>query len=264
MSAALCCQCASFSYDSGVLAVRDATLAIDGGQLWALLGPNGAGKSTLIRGLAGLVTARTGSVWLGPRPLGSLSIRERARAIAWLAQQDIVPEGITVAQFVALGRAPYTRWHGALTHEDRAAVRASIAWAKLEALADRPVSELSGGERRRAALARVHAQRASVLLLDEPTAFLDPKQQWWVLDAIARMVAQDACAAVMVLHDPAMALRFATHAALMREGQIVRAGSVREVVTSDALSEVFDMDSRVGRDPDTGLAYVVTVAARER
>ncbi|MFO0558759.1 MAG: ABC transporter ATP-binding protein [Polyangiales bacterium] len=259
MNAALSCQGASFSYESGALAVQGATLEIERGQLWALLGPNGAGKSTLIRGLAGLLAPRAGTVSLGPRPLGSLSTRERALSLAWLSQEDAAPEGITVAQLVALGRAPHTRWHGALSSEDRAVVRESIAWARLEALADRWVSELSGGERRRAALARVHAQRASVLLFDEPTAFLDPKQQWWVVDAIARMVEREACAAAMVLHDPAMALRFATHAALMREGKIVRAGPVSEVVTSDALGAVFDVDARVGRDPESGLAYVVTV-----
>lgn len=260
MNAALACDGASFAHGPAApLAVRDATLAIERGQLWALLGPNGAGKSTLIRGLAGLLAPRRGTVALGQDAIHALSIEQRARRLAWLSQEDTAPEGVTVAQLVALGRAPHTRWHGALSDEDRAIVREALAWARIEPLADRFVSELSGGERRRAALARVHAQRASVLLFDEPTAFLDPKQQWWVVDAIARMVERDACAAAMVLHDPAMALRFATHVALMREGTIVRAGPAKDVLTREAIGEVFDVDVRVGRDAESGVAYVVTV-----
>lgn len=258
MSAALSCERASFGYGREPI-VRDATLSIEREQLWALLGPNGAGKSTLIRGLAGLLPPREGRVSLGDVALSSLAPRARAQQIAWLSQEDAAPEGITVAQLVALGRAPHTPWHGALSLRDHAAVESAIAWANLQALSHRTVSELSGGERRRAALARLRAQGAGVLLFDEPTAFLDPKQQWWVADAIARMARDEGRAAAMVLHDPAMALRFATHAALMRDGAIVRAGAVAEVITSEALAAVFDVDARVARDPSTGLAYVVTV-----
>lgn len=262
MTALLSCQGASFGYE-GAAVVRAATLTIEPGELWALLGPNGAGKSTLIRGLAGLVPAREGRVLLGDRAIDAMSARERARSLAWLSQEDMAPEAVTVEQLVALGRAPFTRWHGALSSEDRAAVDEALAWASMSALRARFVSELSGGERRRAALARVRAQRASVLLFDEPTAFLDPKQQWWVVDAIARMAREERAAAAMVLHDPALALRFATHVALMRDGAIVAEGETSTVLTREALRAVFDVDAQIGVDPSSGVPYVVTVHARE-
>ncbi len=258
MSAALSCERASFGYN-GSLTVRDATLTIERGQLWALLGPNGAGKSTLIRGLAGLLSPRAGAVLLDGLPLETLSARARAQRVAWLSQEDAVPEGVTVAQYVSLGRAPYTRWHGALSREDAERVEQAIVWANLQDFSGRFVADLSGGERRRASLARVHAQRANVLLFDEPTVFLDPKQQWWVVDAIARMVREERCASAMVLHDPALALRFATHVALMRDGAIVTRGPAETVLTSASLAGVFEIDARVGRDVASGVPYVVTV-----
>lgn len=261
MSVALACASVWCGYGRDAVVVRDASLEVREGELWALLGPNGAGKSTLLRALAGLCAPMRGSVAVYGQPLAALSARERARKIAWVAQEELAPEQRTVREFVALGRAPYTPWHGALSTEDHDAVRDALAWASVEALASRDVAELSGGERRRVALARARAQQAKVVLFDEPTAFLDPKQQWWVAEAIAKLAREEGRAAVMVVHDPALALRYATHAALLKEGEIVAKGPVEQVIAREALAEVFSVDARVGVDAASGVPYVVTVGA---
>jgi iron complex transport system ATP-binding protein len=253
------CEALSCRYGRDEPVLRDATFELRRGELWALLGPNGAGKSTLLRALAGLCAPSAGTVVLDGALLATLSPRERARRLAWVAQEELAPERRTVREYVSLGRAPYTPWHGALTDEDRAAVRDALVWASIEAIAERDVAELSGGERRRVSLARAYAQKTEVLLFDEPTAFLDPKQQWWVAEAIAKLVREDGRAAVMVVHDPALALRYATHAALLLDGRIVTKGAVRSVIVRDELARVFGVEARVGADPESGVPYVVTV-----
>jgi iron complex transport system ATP-binding protein len=234
--------------------LRGVDLTVRDGERWALLGPNGAGKSTLLRAMAGLEPAREGRVWLDGALVGARAPGDRATRVAWVAQQDAAPDGVSVEAFVALGRAPYTRWHGGLSADDRAVVREAMRWAGIEAFAARAVAALSGGERRRVTLARAHAQRAPLWLLDEPTASLDPRQQAWVVDAVA---SREAGAVVMAVHDPAMALRCCTHAAVLRDGAWIASGAVEQVVTEEILARAFDVPARVGRDPERGLPYVV-------
>jgi iron complex transport system ATP-binding protein len=237
-------------------ALRGVDFTVRDGERWAILGPNGAGKSTLLRAMAGLEPAGEGRVQLDGVSVGARTPGDRATRVAWVAQQDASPEGVSVESFVALGRAPYTRWHGGLSARDRAAVRDALAWAGLTALAERAVISLSGGERRRVTLARAHAQQAPVWLLDEPTASLDPGQQAWVIDAVASRPREDG-ALVMVVHDAAMALRCCTHAAVLREGALLSAGEIEQVVTDETLARAFDVRARVGREPESGLPWVV-------
>jgi iron complex transport system ATP-binding protein len=259
-SVRIACEGAGFVYEgAGAPVLSCVDLVVRDGELWALLGPNGAGKSTLLRLMAGLTTATSGRVSIDGLDARGLAPRERARRVAWVAQQDAAPEGVTAEAFVSLGRAPFTPWHGGLTREDQSRVREAMASAGVEALARRDVSELSGGERRRVTLARARAQGAGVLLFDEPTAFLDPMQQWWVAEAIEKLARDERLAAVMVLHDPAMALRYCTHAALLRGGAVVAQGPVESVLTRELLLRVFDVEARVGRDAESGVPYVVTV-----
>jgi iron complex transport system ATP-binding protein len=256
------CESVGFTYSKRSRPVlRGATVAVREGELWALLGPNGAGKSTLLRVMAGLLRPTEGVVTLDGQPIGARSMRERARSIAWVAQEPSTPEGVTVREYVAMGRAPYTRWYGALGPVDHDAVRSALAWADIEHIAERDLREVSGGERRRAALARAHAQHARLLLFDEPTAFLDPRQQWWVTEAISKLARADGRAAVMVVHDPAIALRYATHAALLSDGAIVAQGPATSVLTEGALERVFGVEVKVGREGETGVPFVVTVQA---
>ncbi|MDP3276703.1 MAG: ABC transporter ATP-binding protein [Deltaproteobacteria bacterium] len=247
-----------FAYGSREV-LSGVSLSIGAGTFVALLGPNGAGKSTLLRMLAGLAVPTSGEVSLGEASLAGVARGERARRIAWLSQSDHVVEGLTVRAYVGLGRAPYTAWHGALSRDDLQEIERAIAWARLDTLAERPVSGLSGGELRRAALARVVAQGAEVLLCDEPTAFLDPRQQWQVCESLAELVRTQGKTVVMVVHDPAMALRYCSHAALVCEGRLLASGEVAQVLDGPTLSRAFEVQVRVGRDEETALPYVLTV-----
>jgi iron complex transport system ATP-binding protein len=222
----------------GVRVLDGLDLLVRAGTLTALAGPNGAGKTTLLAALAGLVDPDAGQVTLGGTPLRSLARAERARRIAWLEQGARAAWGLTVRELVALGRLP---------HGDRGEgeVAAAIAACGLERLADRRVDRLSGGEARRAMLARVLATGAEVLLLDEPAADLDPAQGF----ALMRLLKAQAAAGraiVVVLHDLALACRFADRIVLLATGRIEADGPPRSVMTPDAAGRVFGV--RIGTD----------------
>jgi iron complex transport system ATP-binding protein len=214
------------------------SLALEGGALTALAGPNGAGKTTLLSGLAGLVVPDQGSVSVGGVPILSLHRAERARRIAWLEQGARAAWGLTVREVATLGRVP----HGDANEE---AVAAALAACGLAALADRRVDTLSGGEARRAMLARVLATGAEALLLDEPAADLDPAQGF----ALMRLLRREAAAGrtlVVVLHDLALAARFADRIVLLAEGRIVADGPPVTVMTPECAGRVFGV--RIGTD----------------
>jgi iron complex transport system ATP-binding protein len=248
----------SFDYGTGPL-LQKLSLSLRPGRICAVLGPNGAGKSTILRLMAGLLRPLEGAVTLDDKPLETWTPRELARRVAWVAQEPSITGAITVRAFVALGRAPYTPWHGGLSREDLAWTDRAIAWAKITHFAERDVATLSGGERRRVQLARAYAQATKVILFDEPTAFLDPKQQWFVCESIVALVRERAVAAAIVLHDPAAALRYCDDAILLTAERTVSVGTVDEVLTDEALSRAFSLQTRVGRDALTGLPYLVTV-----
>ncbi|BBE70991.1 ABC transporter ATP-binding protein [Oharaeibacter diazotrophicus] len=207
-------------------------LVVEPGRLLVVAGPNGAGKSTLARVLAGLVRPDAGRVRLGDRPLTALKPGALARTVAYLPQGHEVHWPMPVADVVAIGRHP----HG--DRDERGVVPALLVALELDALADRPVTRLSGGERARVALARALAVEAPILIADEPTAALDPRQQLAIMEHLAGVAAAGA-AVVVVMHDLSLAARFADRAAILSRGRVAAAGPAAEVLVPAVLEPVY-------------------------
>ncbi|MEV8274253.1 heme ABC transporter ATP-binding protein [Microbacterium sp. NPDC077184] len=230
-----------------------ASLGIRAGEVHALVGPNGAGKSTLFGVIAGDVVPSAGSVHLDGVLLAEFRPRDLARRRAVLLQQNAVSFPFTVAQVVAMGRAPWARTP--LADDDEAAIAAALEDTDIVDLADRTVPSLSGGERARAALARVLAQRTDILLLDEPTAALDLRHQEDVL-ALAVRRAREGAAVAVVLHDLNSAMAHADRVTLLSRGRVVAAGIPAEVLTAERIEEVYGQAVDVFPHPATGVPVV--------
>jgi iron complex transport system ATP-binding protein len=228
-------------------------LEVRAGELVALIGPNGAGKSTLLGAVTGDVTA-TGGIEIGGTPLLEWRTGDLARRRAVLPQQNNVSFPFTVLEVVEMGRMPWRRTP--LEHEDDDAVLAALDRTDMIPFAARPFSSLSGGERARAALARVVAQRAGIVLLDEPTAPLDIRHQELVLQLL-RERADAGDAVVVVLHELSLAGAYADRLALLSSGRLVAAGTPDEVLTSERVSEVYGYPVDVTPHPDTGAPVVM-------
>jgi iron complex transport system ATP-binding protein len=223
---------------AGRLVLSDISLALSTGHLVALVGPNGAGKTTLLRALAGLVTSE-GQVHVRGEALSSLSLGERARRFAYLPQGHLVHWPLPARDIVALGRYP----HGAtdparLSAKDADAVLRAMQAADVVQFIDRRVTELSGGERSRVALARVLAVEAPVILADEPTSSLDPRHQLDVMQTL-RAVADKGALVIVVTHDLALAARFSDTILVLSEGRLVAQGRPQEALSEQVLGEVF-------------------------
>ena len=212
-------------------------LEVRKGTVTAILGNNGAGKSTLLNLLAGIVKPTAGAVKVEGRALASLSRRETAQHIAYVAQQQRIPH-LSVYDQVMLGRRPHLTW--ALSDYDRTVVAETIDRLGLEPFSTRFLDELSGGERQKVYIARALAQEPEVLLLDEPTSALDPKNQLEVLETVRSITRQGALASVLVIHDINLALRFCDRFLLVRDGVVVACGG-REAVTDETLSATYDV-----------------------
>lgn len=230
-------------------------LDVRAGEIVAVIGPNGAGKSTLVRVLAGTLAPSSGQVLLGGRPLSELSRRQIASELAVVPQDAEVAFGFTVRQVVMMGRAPRQSALLVARPEDHAAVADALARCELEQVADRPVSELSGGERRRVVIARALAQQAHVLLLDEPTAHLDLRHAVALYEMARREVERREVACLAVMHDLAAAARWADRAVLLVDGRVRAAGPALEVLDPKLLEPAFGVRLRVGQDPEDGSRY---------
>ncbi|KQN64542.1 MULTISPECIES: Fe(3+) dicitrate ABC transporter ATP-binding protein FecE [unclassified Erwinia] len=228
--------------------LHDLSLTLPAGRITALLGPNGCGKSTLLRCLAGLLTPRAGEIRLNDTPLSHITPRQLGRQLALLPQQPVTPEGITVAELVGYGRSPWLNLFGRLSGLDRQQVAAAMAETQVDGLADRQVSELSGGQRQRVFLAMALAQQTPLLLLDEPTTYLDINHQVELMALLHRQQ-QQGKTVVTVLHDLNQASRYCDHLVLMAAGRIVASGSPRQVMTPDLLRSVFSIDAEIHPDP---------------
>jgi iron complex transport system ATP-binding protein len=253
-----------------LLAARDLTLGYDGrtvvdrlttevprGLLTVVVGANASGKSTLLRGLARLVRPDHGAALLDGRSVHELPTREVARRMGLLPQSPVAPDGITVADLVARGRYPYQRMLRRWSAEDDEAVTAALTATGTVPLAHRPVDELSGGQRQRAWIAMALAQRTDVLLLDEPTTFLDLPHQVEVLDLLTDLCHGGGATVVTVLHELNLAARYADHLVAMRAARVVAAGPPTEVVTEELVADVFDLRCAVLEDPLSGAPMVV-------
>ncbi len=252
----------TLAYDDRVV-VHDLSVEIPEGGFTVIVGPNACGKSTLLKGFARTLRPRAGTVSLDGAPLGSFRSREVARRLAMLPQTPIAPDGITVRDLVGRGRYPHQGWLRRWSADDEHAVRDALTATDVRALADRPVSELSGGQRQRVWLAMVLAQDTDLLLLDEPTTFLDIAHQYDVLDLVS-LLHRDGRTLVAVLHDLTQAARYATHLIVMKEGVIVAEGAPRDILTADLIESVFGLACVVIADPETGTPLVVPRASATR
>ncbi|KPG84458.1 ABC transporter ATP-binding protein [Frigoribacterium sp. RIT-PI-h] len=226
------------------------------GSFTVIVGPNACGKSTLLRAFARLLKPRSGSVLLDGRELAGVPAKEVARIVGLLPQTSTAPDGITVAELVARGRYPHQGLFRQWTGTDREAVDAALAETDLTELVDVPVDELSGGQRQRVWVAMALAQQTPVLLLDEPTTYLDIAHQYDLLDLFARLHGQGTTV-VAVLHDLNQAARYATDLIVMADGDVVATGTPAEVLTEQLVTDVFDLPCVVVPDPVTGSPMVV-------
>ncbi|WP_234552278.1 ABC transporter ATP-binding protein [Rhodococcus qingshengii] len=236
--------------------VDELSLEIPDGGFTVVVGPNGCGKSTLLRALGRMLTPRSGRVVLDGNDIRSYRTKEVARRIALLPQSPLSPGAISVADLVSRGRYPYQSMLRQWSPEDEHVVSESLNEVGMRYAADQLVDELSGGQRQRVWIAMTLAQRTPVLLLDEPTTFLDIAHQIEVLDLCSQLH-QSGRTLVAVLHDLNLAARYATHVVVMRSGKIVMQGSASDVFTPELLREVFDLEALVLEDPETGRPLVV-------
>jgi iron complex transport system ATP-binding protein len=237
--------------------IGDLTVDIPPGEITVIVGANACGKSTLLRALARLLRPRSGAVYLDGQDIHRCPTREVARRLGILPQQPVAPEGLTVADLVARGRAPHQGWFGQWSPADEAAVMAALDATGTLDLATRPVDDLSGGQRQRAWIAMALAQGTPLLLLDEPTTFLDLAHQVEVLDLLAALNARDGRTVVAVLHDLNQACRYAHHLIALRNGAVVARGRPADVVTAELVEHVFGLAVRIIPDPDRGTPLVI-------
>lgn len=233
------------------------------GTISAVIGPNGCGKSTLLRALARLLPPKSGQVLLDGKQIHKMPTKEVARVLGLLPQSPQAPEGLTVADLVARGRHPHQSWYRQWSSDDERAVAESLALTGIGDLAERAVDELSGGQRQRAWLSMALAQGTDLLLLDEPTTYLDLSHQVEVLDLIGRLHDDSGRTVVMVLHDLNLAARYADRLVAMRDGAIVAEGAPGEVLTEELLADVFGLNAKVIPDPVAGTPMVVPVGGRQ-
>ncbi|HVU52621.1 MAG TPA: ABC transporter ATP-binding protein [Polyangia bacterium] len=262
MTSLLAAEGVTFGYP-GREVLRDVSFALSAGELVALCGPNGVGKSTLLRLLIGLHAPRAGRVALGGASLGSLRRREIARRVALLPQESPPDLPLTARETVALGRLPHLGRSEPERPADVAAVEAALAATDTAALAERPMTELSGGERHRVHLARALAQEAPVLLLDEPVAGLDLVHQLQALELLRATVGGAARAAVVALHDLSLAARYCDRILLLAGGALRADAPPAAVLTPETLAGVFGVRAEVRAD-EAGRPYVVPLAPLPR
>ncbi|GGS18841.1 cobalamin/Fe3+-siderophore ABC transporter ATP-binding protein [Streptomyces aureoverticillatus] len=237
--------------------VHDLDLAIPDGKVTVIVGPNACGKSTTLRALGRLLKPKGGAVLLDGEALAKLPTRRIAQQIGLLPQTPVAPEAITVADLVSRGRQPHQRWWQQWSDADETAVTEAMERTDVAELAERSVDELSGGQRQRVWIAMALAQETELLLLDEPTTYLDISHQVEVLDLVRQLNHDRGRTVVVVLHDLNQAARYADHLVAMKEGRLVAGGTPAEVVTEELVREVFGLECVVIPDPVTGSPLVV-------
>ncbi|MFQ6392823.1 ABC transporter ATP-binding protein [Nocardia sp. KC 131] len=263
------------SSDAHRLSAEDITLGygdrviIDGlsidiapGVITTVIGPNGCGKSTLLRSLGRLLRPQQGRVLLDGKAISSLKTKDVARVVGMLPQSPVAPEGLTVADLVARGRHPHQSWIRQWSATDEAEVMTALEQTGIADLADRPLDELSGGQRQRAWISMALAQGTDILLLDEPTTYLDLAHSVEVLDLVDRLHDDLGRTVVMVLHDLNLAIRYSDELIVMRAGNIVAKGKPGDIIDAALLREVFDLAASVLEDPVSGRPMIVPIGTR--
>jgi iron complex transport system ATP-binding protein len=251
----------SLGYDS-IPIIHSLDLETPSAKITALIGPNGCGKSTLLRGMARLLKPQHGSVLLDGRAIYDISTKQLAKELGILPQSPTAPEGITVRELVAQGRYPHQDWFQQWSQADEDALQKALTLTTLTHLADRAVDALSGGQRQRAWIAMALAQETDILLLDEPTTYLDLSHQFEVLELLEKLK-EEGKTIIMVLHDLNHAAHFADHVVVLANGKIVAQGSAGEVITEELVRDVFHVESKVVSHPVTGLPLCLPLKRKE-
>ncbi|WP_254909012.1 ABC transporter ATP-binding protein [Leucobacter sp. 7(1)] len=235
----------------------DVTCSIPRGEFTAIIGPNACGKSTLLRAIARILPYEAGNILLEGQEIASIPTKQLATRLGLLPQSSLSPDGIRVADLVARGRYPHQSMFGRWSEEDERVVREALAATGTSELSGRLVDELSGGQRQRVWVAMVLAQQTPVLLLDEPTTFLDITHQYGVLELCETLRRELDRTIVAVLHDLNQAARYASHLIVMKDGGVVAAGPPSEVFTAELITEVYELPCRIVTDPETGTPLVI-------
>ncbi|AXV18526.1 cobalamin/Fe(3+)-siderophore ABC transporter ATP-binding protein (plasmid) [Neorhizobium sp. SOG26] len=242
-----------------VAVLHDLDLVIPSGKITVIVGANACGKSTLLRAMSRLLAPAKGQVLLDGKAIHRTPPKELARTLGLLPQSPIAPEGITVADLVSRGRHPHQGLFSRWTREDDAAVEAALVATQTMDLAERPVDELSGGQRQRVWIAMALAQQTDILLLDEPTTFLDISHQVEVLDLLTDLNDQRGTTVVMVLHDLNLAARYADHLIAMADGRVHVTGAPDDVLTEQNVRQVFGLDNCIVTDPTSGRPMMLPI-----
>lgn len=243
----------------GTRVLRGVSLAVSAGEMTAIIGPNGSGKSTLLRIAGRLLRAQTGAVFFGGRDAWAIAPREFARRVAFLPQAPEAPADLLVEELVARGRHPHRGLLGGSSERDRAAVERALVLAGVEGLRRRAVATLSGGERQRAWVALALAQEPDVLLLDEPTTYLDIGHQIELLSLLRRLNEEQGLTVLMVMHDLPQAAHYARRLVAIRDGEVVADGTPAAVLTEPRVEAIFGIAVRVYRDPESDVPVVAPV-----
>jgi iron complex transport system ATP-binding protein len=239
------------------LILEDMNINVPAGKFSVLIGPNGCGKSTLLKSFARLLKPTKGNVLLDGKSIYELPTQHLARQIGLLPQSPIVPAGITVADLVARGRFPYQNLFGQLGKEDYEAISCAMEAMGIMDLADKNVDSLSGGQRQRVWIALVLAQNTDILLLDEPTTYLDIAYQVEILDCLAKLNKARKTTIVAILHDINLSIRYADHIFAMKKGKLIAEGNPKDIITPGLMQTIYGMDSTIINDPETGDPYVI-------
>jgi iron complex transport system ATP-binding protein len=253
----------SFSYGT-IEAVKDLSFSVARGEVFGLLGPNGSGKSTVVRLLSCVLAPRSGRISLAGQDLGSYKREELARQIAVVPQETTIELPFSVLEVVLMGRSPHVGRFGFERAEDLAVAHRVMEQTGIAELATREIHELSGGERQRVILARALAQEPRVLLLDEPTAFLDIRHQVEVYDLVKDLSRQDELAVVAILHDLNLAALYCDRLALLKSGRLFCLGTPEQVLTYANIKEVYETEVYIGLNDITGKVHILPLDAATR